>query len=572
MTAAPDPSDSDVGIVDQSGQHGRPGVPARSSARVAHERRIAYFMLFRVGMLAMLTVLAGVLTLTGEPGMVGADGLPVWSTIVVGYVTTIVYAYWLPRARELSRLTWTQTAIDIVLAAIAVQLTGGADSGLVSLYMISVLGAATTGGRVQTWAAAGACAAMYLTMSLLEVTGTLEPSTLAGEAPRLPLRDTLQIVGRTLAALLAVSLLSSYLAVQLQTSVSQVGNLRLLNENIVRSLSSGLITADRENRLLYFNPAAREILGLRDHQIGMRLSDVLPALAGVEPAAPEGRIDLQHVLPDGRRIHVGLSRMPLRDGAGAAVGQVINFQDVTRLHELAERVRRNERLAALGGMAASVAHEIRNPLAAISGSAELLASATLDDEDKRLLAIIRRESSRLSDMVRDLLAFTRPRVPEPMRLELDRSVRQTTEAFAADPNNAGLTVDYEGAAGLQADVDPVQLGQVLWNLMRNGAEAMNGKGVLRVRVGGDDDEVRISIADQGTGIPADRLESIFDPFFTTKEHGTGFGLAIVHRVVQDNGGVIRVASELGKGSTFTITFPRATEHGTAESSGVLSLD
>jgi two-component system, NtrC family, sensor histidine kinase PilS len=569
---APDPSDSDVGIIERSDARPRPGQPPRSSARVAHERRIAYFMLFRVGMLALFTVLAGLLTLTDEPGMVGMRGLPVWSAIVAGYAMTIAYARGLPRTRELSRFTWTQTALDIGLSALAVQLTGGIDSGLVSLYMIAVLGAATMGGRRQTWAAAATCAVLYLAMSSLELSGSFEPTTLTGESSRLPLRESLQIVARTLAALLAVTLLSSYLAVQLQTSVSQVGNLRLLNENIVRSLSSGLITADRDNRMLYFNPAARELLGLRDEQIGQPLWHVLPALAGVEPAAPEGRIDLQHTLPDGRAIHVGLSRMPLRDAVGEAVGQVINFQDVTRLHELAERVRRNERLAALGGMAASVAHEIRNPLAAISGSAELLSSISLGDEDRRLLAIIRRESSRLSDMVRDLLAFTRPRAPEPVRLQLDRSVRQTSEAFAADPANAGLVVICEAEPGAVVDVDPVQLGQVLWNLLRNGAEAMSGKGELRVRVSTERDEVRVEVIDQGSGIPADRLESIFDPFFTTKEHGTGFGLAIVHRVVQDNGGTIRVASELGRGSTFTITLPRAREQVSAESSGVLSMD
>lgn len=566
-----DPADSDVGsIVEHSSEHVRP--QPRPTARVAHERRIAYFMLFRVGMLALFTVLAGVLTLAGEPGMVGVRGLPVWGAIVVGYGTTIVWARWLPRVRELSRLSWTQTAVDIGLAAFAVQVTGGTDSGLVSLYMISVLGAAITGGRKQTWAAAATCAALYLGTSMLELTGRLDPATLTGELVRLTPRDAAQIVLRTLAALLAVTLLSSYLAVQVQTSVSQVGNLRLLNENIVRSLSSGLITADRDNRLLYFNPAAREILALRDEQIGEPLSRVLPALAGVEPAAPEGRIDLQHVLPDGKRIHVGLTRMPLRDAAGLAVGQVINFQDVTRLHELGERVRRNDRLAALGGMAASVAHEIRNPLASISGSAELLSSAALGEEDKRLLAIIRRESTRLSDMVRDLLAFTRPRAPEPVRLDVGASIKQTTEAFAADPNNAGLTVVCDAEPGLETHVDPVQLGQVLWNLMRNAAEAMDGKGEVRVRVRSDGDDVRIEVRDHGSGIPPDRLESIFDPFFTTKEHGTGFGLAIVHRVVLDNGGVIRVSSELGRGTTFTLVFPRATERGTAESSGVLSLD
>ncbi|HET6583973.1 MAG TPA: ATP-binding protein, partial [Nannocystaceae bacterium] len=247
--------------------------------------------------------------------------------------------------------------------------------------------------------------------------------------------------------------------------------------------------------------------------------------------------------------------------------------------ELAERVRRGERLAALGGMAASVAHEIRNPLAAISGSAELLASSDLGDpqgarasEDRRLLEIIRRESTRLSDMVRDLLAFTRPRAPVPVRVELDTSVRATAESFAADPANAGITMVFDGGPGVEVEVDPSQLGQVLWNLMRNAAEALDGQGTIRVAVGAEDGDACIEVSDDGKGIAADRMEHIFDPFFTTKEHGTGFGLAIVHRIVHDNGGTIRVRSTPGLGSTFTIAFPRMQDKIESSSSGELSID
>ena len=453
----------------------------------------------------------------------------------------------------------------------AVQITGGIESGLVSLYLISVLGAATMGSQRQTWAAAAACTVLFVSFSTLEITGVLRPMTFAEVDAPLAFRDAVSIVVRSLAALFGVALLSSFLNTQLQTSVSQVGNLRALNENIVRSLTSGLITTDRDDRLLYFNPAAREILRLQDDDIGRPLADLLPGLALAPRRPRDGRIDLQHALPDGQRIHVGLSRTPLRDAQDHAVGHVVHFQDVTRLHELAERVRRNERLAALGGMAASVAHEIRNPLAAISGSAELLASAPLGDEDRRLLEIIRRESTRLSDMVRDLLAFTRPRAPVPVRVELDQSVRNTAESFAADPANAGITMVFDGGPGVEVEVDPSQLGQVLWNLMRNAAEALDGQGTIHVSVVGDDDDASIEVSDDGKGIPADQIENIFDPFFTTKEHGTGFGLAIVHRIVQDNGGTIRVRSVPGTGSTFTIVFPRARDRVESSSSGELEL-
>src|SRR5690606_33028725 len=153
----------------------------------------------------------------------------------------------------------------------------------------------------------------------------------------------------------------------------------------------------------------------------------------------------------GKRLHVGLSRTPLLDGRGASIGELVIFQDLTRLHDLTEKVRRSERLAALGGMAASVAHEIRNPLAAISGSAELLSSLELASDDRRLLSIIRRESTRLSDLVTDLLAFTRPRAPQITSVDISRLVRETSEAFSADPANAGIEVEVTGEDGVTSE-------------------------------------------------------------------------------------------------------------------------
>jgi two-component system sensor histidine kinase PilS (NtrC family) len=545
--------------------------PLANAGRRAQMRRISYFMLFRLGVLTVFTVLAGAIAIAGDSGL-GAQSPYVWATLVFGYALTIGYARMLPRVRELGWFASMQTAIDIAMSAFAVQITGGIESGMASLYLISVLGAATMGGKRLTWAAASTCAGLYALFSAFELTGVIQPMTFTADYVPLPLRDSLAIVVRTLAALTGVAFLSSFLNTQLQTSVSQVGNLRALNENIVRSLTSGLITTDRDDRLLYFNPSAREILKLGDEDIGRNLVDILPDLPLAPRRPRDGRIDLRHRLPDGQQIHVGLSRTPLRDAQGAAVGHVVHFQDVTRLHELAERVRRNERLAALGGMAASVAHEIRNPLAAISGSAELLAGAELGDEDRRLLAIIRRESTRLSDMVRDLLAFTRPREPVPVHVELDSSVRATAESFAADPANVGITMIFDGAPGVEVEVDPSQLGQVLWNLMRNAAEAQDGQGTIRVAVSSEDSDACIEVSDDGKGIDPDRLDHIFDPFFTTKEHGTGFGLAIVHRIVHDNGGTIRVRSTPGVGSTFTIVFPRAFDQLESTSSGELSLD
>jgi two-component system, NtrC family, sensor histidine kinase PilS len=560
----------------------------------AQARRISYFMLFRLSMLAAFTVLVGILFTTERlPALVTDDryrGLGVsrfesvhaWlvlGTLVIGYSATIVYAKWLPRSKNLALFAGVQTALDIALSAVVVHATGGIDSGFVTLYLIAVLGAATMGGRRHTWAAAGTCLAVYLTMGALELADIVSPF-MSQPHVTLSTSDVWNNVGRTVAGIVGVTVLSSYLNTQLASSVSLAGDLRALNENIVRSLNSGLVTIDEQDRLLYFNPAARQILDLDDASIGRDIEAVLPGVrdALTDRSAPESRLEIEVKTRTGRPIYVGLNRAPLRDGDGHDVGSVINFQDVTRLHELAQKVRRNERLAALGTMAASVAHEIRNPLAAISGSAELLDSAELGDEDQRLLAVIRREATRLGRLVEDLLAFTRPRAPQPVALDLEMACREAAEAFAADRANASIDLRVECTRGSSPDahtcsVDPAQLSQVLWNLMRNASESMQGKGTIRLGLRSAPDAVTIDVTDEGCGIAPEHLESVFDPFFTTKVSGTGFGLAIVHRIVEDNGGMISVSSE-PVGTTFCMTFPRASSRDVTNpvhDSGVLEV-
>jgi two-component system sensor histidine kinase PilS (NtrC family) len=541
-----------------------------ATTRRAQQRRISYFMLFRLAMLAVFTAIVGVLLYADEQGFGGGYTTFVIATLVCGYVLTIIWARMLPRVLDLGRFAAVQTAADIALTAVLVAMSGGVDSGFATLYLIAILGAATMGGPRHTWVAASACALVYLTMSALELAQIVVPFTSRGPAPPLLPRELLATVARTMAALVGLAVLASYLSAQLRTSVTEVGKLRALNDHIVRSLSSGLVTVDRQGRLAYFNPAARAILDLADEQIGAPLDEVFPGLTPLGDERGDARLESDLVTHKGRRIHVGLSRVPLVDAHGTRVGYVVNFQDLTKLHELAQRVRRSERLAALGGLAASVAHEIRNPLAAISGSAELLGGSSLGDEDQKLLAIIKRESSRLSEVVADLLAFTRPRKPEPVRIDLTTSVREACEAFRADPGNAALQLECHGEGGIAVEVDPAQLAQVLWNLLRNAAEATGGEGKVDVTIEADEEDARVVVRDDGPGIAASDVEKIFDPFFTTKEEGTGFGLAIVHRVVGDNGGTVRVASAPGKGATFTVEFPRAKAE-RPDASGVFTL-
>ncbi|MBV1858027.1 MAG: PAS domain-containing protein [Nannocystaceae bacterium] len=536
-----------------------------------HARRISYFMLVRLVILAGLTVLASVVTYTRGDDVLPGHVTLLWSVVGVGFALTVVFARQLPRAQDLGRFAAAQTGTDLLLSALAVFLSGGVDSGLATLYLISVLGAAIMGGPRLTWAAAATATAAYAGSAMLEASGHLVPMAIDAYIPLSPRALGFSAL-RTVGGIVGVTVLSSYLNRQLTSSVSALGTLRLLNENIVRSISSGLLTVDMGGHVLYFNPMARRILDLEDADIGRSLDSLLPGCILHAPVGVDARQELVVLTRENRHVRVGLSLAPLTDPADTRLGHVVNFQDLTRLHELSQQVRRNDSLAAVGGLAASVAHEIRNPLAAISGSAELLGTAELTGEDKKLLAIIRRESGRLSALITDLLSFTRPRPPQRRRTRVAQTALEAVEAFRTDPSSQGITLESTGDDGLQTDayVDPAQLAQVLWNLLRNAGQALEGEGTILLETAAEPGIVRIDVTDNGPGIGPEHLERVFDPFFTTKDTGTGFGLAIVHRMVEENGGTIECESSTA-GTRFTLRLPAYAPQDQPDDSGVLEL-
>ncbi len=515
-------------------------------------------MLVRLVTVALGTLLAGVVSYTREHEFDTLYTWFVWGTLVTGYLLTIAFSWLLPHVRSLVKLAWAQTLVDVGLATVVVQMTAGIESGFAFLYLLAILGAAVMGDRRQCWITLAICASLFVMFGALHASGWLIPLTPAGPVAPPPERELWITIARTLAGMLGVTALSAYLNTQLASSVYQAGSLRALNENIVRSLTSGLITADRSGRVLYLNPMAREILGISDDPMGTPIDAMLPGVGRLldDAGTPRFRHEIELRINAGQILNLGLSTAPLVDTDKTHLGWVVNFQDVTQVHQLAQEVRRNERLAAIGGLAASLAHEVRNPLAAISGSAELLSRETPSEENARLLAVIRRESARLDALVSSLLAFTRPQPRLPVDIDLGKAVAEVAEAFQADPANDRVHVVLNCCDDVRANVDPSQLSQILWNLLRNATEAMQQCGCIELTVTRGDNAVAITVHDDGPGIRPEHLDDIFDPFFTTKEHGTGFGLALVHRMVRDHGGSIVVSSEPGRGTAFIMRLPR----------------
>jgi len=349
-------------------------------------------------------------------------------------------------------------------------------------------------------------------------------------------------------ALGAVGVLATNLAQQTRQAGERLtrheryaGDLATLHENTIRSMTSGLVTLDLEGRVTSINEAASEILGLpRARLLGDAMDVHLPQLGLLLlEAGPQGtvrRAEITRAAPDGAVRNLGISAAPLADHAGGVVGRVIHFQDLTELRRMQLEVERAERLASVGRFAAGIAHEIRNPLASISGSIEMLKTTPGADADSRqLMDIAVREVDRLNRLITDLLDYARPRSEDRRPLDLAEQVAEIVRAFAQERREK-IRVTSDLRAGVIVDAATGQLRQVIWNLIRNAAEAMPDGGAIAIRLGAEQTQAALEVRDDGPGIPRDRVERIFEPFFSTKSGGTGLGLATVARIVADHGG------------------------------------
>jgi len=394
-----------------------------------------------------------------------------------------------------------------------------------------------------------------------------------------------------LASLLAAELRRAGEALQQRTS--DLSRLQTLHERTVESLKSGLLTIDLEGRITSFNSEAERIANRNRAQVlGSDVENILPGIrehlptdsSGADEESGSSRGRMTYRRQDGALRHLGIGTYVLRDGDAGVEGYVVIFQDVTDVVEMEVSLRQSERLAAIGELSASIAHEIRNPLAAISGSIEMLQGGkrgcNASDDSAHLMQIALREVDRLNHLISDFLQYARPGPLRRETIPLREVIAEVLKMFdAASPD--GIEIDSGVEEGLTVYADCDQLRQVLWNLVINAAEAMPRGGHLHVFAKtveeggsqggaprgrkdqkGEEGKARwleIGVADDGLGIPPGKLDRIFDPFFTTKKNGSGLGLATVHRIVESHGGVVRLESELDVGTTVRIRLPQAGE-------------
>ncbi|NKB67203.1 MAG: PAS domain S-box protein [Candidatus Latescibacteria bacterium] len=353
---------------------------------------------------------------------------------------------------------------------------------------------------------------------------------------------------------------------ELGRSLQEKDRLSNYLNNILASLSSGVLVVDLEGRVILFNRAAEAITGRRQEAVlGASYAAVMGMEAGREKTVlhtlDTGRslVNREKEMrgPNGVAVPLGFSTGLVRDEEGGAQGAVEVFTDLTEVKMLEAEVQRVHTLAALGEMAATVAHEIRNPLGGIAGFATLL-ERDLDGQDpkRQLVRKISQGVARLDRIVSSLLTYTRPLAIEARPLPLEGVVEEVASLFAADNAPEGIELRRRYAdQETVCRIDPDQLQQVVMNLLRNARQAMPSGGTVEIVTGREGGLAVIEVGDTGVGMADDLLDKLFTPFFSTKEEGTGLGLIISKKIVEAHGGRIRVTSQVGAGTCFRVELP-----------------
>jgi two-component system sensor histidine kinase PilS (NtrC family) len=485
------------------------------------------------------------------------------STITFWYSLSLFYVLLLSLWQEHRLQASLQVLTDLILVSLVIHETGGWDSSLNFLYPLVIIVASVLLTRV--WAHLVAALAFILYGTVLELNYYGVVHSYCTTHPGL--KSLQAIIFVNLFAFLAVAYLAGLLTaklrqvgVQLKHTSGELESLQALHENIIHSISSGLITTGLDGRITLVNGAAQRLLERTSAElVGARVDQLfLDSLPTVESPQSHGevRFDAPTKFRKTVRVRVAALTVPER----GELGNVYVLDDLTEIRRLEREVRMQDRLAAVGRLAAAIAHEIRNPLTSIAGSVSMLSGVPEMNEDhRRLLDIVTRESQRLNSIITDFLAYSRTKQYRFDKVDLIQLVEDTLTLVdhRMTAEKTGITIERRFPAGQAwtiADGDKVK--QVFWNFCENAVRAMKGGGVLTVAVESLGEDWQVGFADTGAGMSPQQIEKIFEPFQSNFEGGTGLGLAIVYQIVQAHGGKVWARSKPGQGTTFVLRLHR----------------
>jgi two-component system, NtrC family, sensor histidine kinase PilS len=504
--------------------------------------------------------------------------------VILWYVLSLFFLIYNQISLDYSLQAHLQLFADIFIITAIVHITGDLESNYFSLYLVAIILASILLPRARVFLVAGVSFILMGGLMELPHLPQLYPAFAArhsaiaafSNSPAAPMDlGTLQVkILASFFGFFAVAYLAGFLAetmrktgAELRDKRGQVASLQAINENVFRSMRDGLITTDLDGVITELNPAGVEILGcIRDSALGEPIERIL---GGLGPRSEEfrdlvsapGRQELEFRHPSGDRRILGVSVSHLVVPESGTAGYIYSLQDLTIQKRLEAQFRLRDRMATLGRLAAGIAHEIRNPLASISGSAKLLETmGKIDEDERKLITIVSRESERLNKLVSDFLLYSREQRFEFSKVDLVVLVEETLLLLQHRPDFPQVIRIVRNLPHhpvmIRADAD--KLRQVFWNVCDNALKAMEHGGTLTVEIRtGEGNNTEIVFRDTGMGIEPSQLEKLFEPFQPAFAHGTGLGLAIVYQIVQGHGGHIQVGSSPGNGTEITIDLPKS---------------
>jgi len=464
---------------------------------------------------------------------------------------------------------------DLMLITLLIPRLGDPPGSFSILYLVTISVAAVILRRSAALFVAGGAMLMFSTMLMLLASPFADvlPIHLASSYGPFELLSKVELSKTLLThfgGFFGVAVLTSYLAQNVARAEEQLHDkhlrleaLQRLHRDIVQSVSSGLITTDLSGRITSLNLSGGEILGTRESEVvgqlitstGLFDRAAWHRLTHSDQADRRSEVELNR---DGETIYIGYHLNHLRDPEGAGRGFSLIFQDLSQHRKMQERLRISDRMAAVGEMAAGLAHEVGNPLAAISGSVQMMAaSEDTDPARRKLLEITLRESQRLDRTVKQFLKFATPRERHPTRFDIAKLLVEETALLS---NSDEVDERLQITAVMQprsamVTADPDQISQIFWNLARNALKAMPEGGTLTVSGRLQDDLYQIEFNDTGSGMTPEERTNLFHPFKSFFDVGSGIGMAIVYRIVEEHGGTIHIDSEPGRGSVIRVDLP-----------------
>jgi len=533
------------------------------------ERRLQWLIFFRVVIATFLLGIATFIRIKETEPSLQAALAPVYFIIALTYLLSFAY-FFIPKIIKNIRLNiYIQSLSDISLITALVYVTGGIESiysvfyPLVIIY--SVLFLAGRGGLIS----ASVGSIFYGLLLDLEYYGIIQPINIWDYDYNFSAGYVFSRIFIHIISFYIIALLTSFAVKQekmardlLKEKENAFDQLDLLHKSIIESVDSGILTIDLNKNITSFNKGAEGITGfLRSEIINRKIDDVFPVFSRILNKEGQWKQKRRFEAADSEKI-LGCSVSPLVDSNRKKIGNTLIFQNLTLIKEMERKIEKNKRLAFVGEMAACLAHEIRNPLASISGPIQLLSKdLRLDETDRKLMQIVLRGKDRLDGFVKDFLLLARPKQSDRRDINVEVIIDDLLESLRFSPE---WREDIEVIKNLCSQTsiygNKAEIKQVIWNMISNAVQAMpeGGRLKLETRAVLNDTKqyLEIGISDSGCGIEEKYQDKIFEPFYTTKKNGTGLGLAIVNRIVESHMGTIRIKSKPEKGTDCIVLLPQ----------------